>query len=133
MNRNIIRFFGLGIAVVALSACALFQQSPVLGDTATDKTRAYAEYVFLGFKVVWIPVLKGYRSLNECSATQKAPCYEERIYKPLWTATDAATDCMVKSTEPGVLLIVVTECLGKVDEAKLAFTQHGLAPKVVSP
>jgi hypothetical protein len=130
MNRNIIRFFGLGIAVVALSGCALF--TPVLGDTASDKTRTYAEYVFQGFRTGWIPALKAYRALPECT-TAPAPCYDEPVYKKLYVVTDAATQCMVASTAPGVLLQDLTACLGKVNDAKIAFTQSNIAPRISQP
>jgi hypothetical protein len=120
---------GLAIVIlgVSLSACALIQ--PLVGETASEQTRTYAEYVFEGFKRVWIPALAAYRNRDKCGPGVKAPCYEERLYKPMHVATDAATACMVASTAPGIPLYELETCLAKVNEAKLTFTQNGLTPK----
>lgn len=128
--KTILKTIAIAGLTASLAACALLSSVPVLGETASDSTRSYAKVVFQGFKIVWIPALDAYHHLK-CDG-KPAPCHNE-LYNKLYAATDAATACMVSSTEPGVLLIKVQECLGKVTEAKTAFTQQGLAPKEPTP
>lgn len=116
----------LGLSL--LTACAI--TNPILGDTASEKTRSYAEYVFTGFKTVWIPALGVYHTWTPCTtAGHSALCYDSATYKKLYVLTDAATRCMVATTEPNIDVMSLSDCLGTVMDAKLAFTQAGISVK----
>jgi hypothetical protein len=63
MNRNIIRFFGLGIAVVALSGCALFSQIEGI-----DRNARYAARIALTAYTDFVqPAVLTYGELADCS------------------------------------------------------------------
>lgn len=115
---------------LSLGGCAMFNAAvnPIFGETATEKTRVWAERVFLGFNKGWIPALAAYRNEAQCGPGVKAPCWEPDIYAKLYAATDAATACQVAATAPGVDIISLNDCVDRVTAAKLEFTQSGVSP-----
>lgn len=115
------------IALLWLGGCALLQ--PIIPNSAEEKVRIGAEYVFEGFRTAWIPALAAYRSYPRCAPSISQPCWEPTIYKRLYDATDVATACMVASSAPGVPIAEIQLCVAKVEGAKTVFIQQGLIPK----
>lgn len=128
--KHIIKTMGatsVAIALLWLGGCALLQ--PVVPASIEEKVRIGAEYVFEGFRTAWIPALAAYRSYPRCGPSISQPCWEPKIYKRLYDATDIATACMVASSAPDVPIAEIQLCVAKVEGAKAAFIQQGLIPK----
>jgi hypothetical protein len=87
MNRNIIRFFGLGIAVVALSGCAVFGEWGI-GQSTQDKARG----VLVAYEVAQDAALI-YGSLPLCKpeTPQVKICRSAAIWAKIKSTTSAAT------------------------------------------
>lgn len=115
----------------SLSGCSTIGllTDPLLDENVTAQTREYAELIMVGFRKVWIPALGAYHDWEPCSETVQFPCYDKVVYARLHNLTDIATACEVKATAPGATLMSLTSCLGKVSEAKMAFTQAKIAPE----
>lgn len=112
---------------LALAGCETI--APFVGQGTQETVRDKAEYVFEGFRTVWIPALGVYRNELPMCGQAPAPCWEPKVYAKLHAATDVATRCMEASTAPGLPLGEIQACIATVEAAKAVYMQNGVAPK----
>jgi hypothetical protein len=91
MNRNIIRFFGIGIAVVALSGCAVFGEYDI-----GQKGRNAARGALTAYELAQQGALI-YGSLPLCKPDTPLVkiCRSKTIWRKIQVAEDAATTAVV--------------------------------------